>query len=164
MLYIFGAKNLLASCAHIITVESKHIHILHKMVLFKSKKSILASIRKQFWVVLFLQHQVVRSMNKWSRSLSSTSFHLLVHFLGALVMKSPLATRSPAAMSALRFNIACFMRDLSWPPAFTPYTLKSQLSMTRSHGLFEVRSSSRLVMNWDSVSYTHLTLPTICSV
>ena len=38
MLYIFGAKNLLASCAHhIITVESKHIHILHKMVLFKSK-------------------------------------------------------------------------------------------------------------------------------
>lgn len=75
------------------------------------------------------------------------------HYFGALVKKSALATNPPAAMSALRFNIACFMRDLSWPPALTPCTLRSQLSMTRSQGLFDDLSSSLRVMNCDSIDW-----------
>jgi len=45
---------------------------------------------------------------------------VIAHLPGKLVLKEPLTTVSPAAKSALRFYIACFMRVLSWPPATTP--------------------------------------------
>ena len=53
--------------------------------------------------------------------------------------------------SVLRFNMACFMRVLSRPPADTPYRERSQLLTTRSHGL-RLRSSLVDVWNYFSCS------------
>jgi len=72
---------------------------------------------------------------------------LIAHTL--LVPKDP-TTDPPAARSALRFNIACFMRVLSTPLALTPYWVRSQLSVTRSQGLVPSLSSCLLVWNYDS--------------
>ena len=58
---------------------------------------------------------------------------------------------APLPTSCLRFNIAYFIRVLSWPPIYVPLRLKSQLSTTRSHGL-PFRASSCIVWNCFSCS------------